>query len=216
MKFFRALFLIFAAASCVFASAYDFTSAPITYDRKLSLGFAFTTNTAVTVTSLGYYDYLGDGFATSHDVGIYDSNGNLVASASLVAGTLDTLDGSFRYQSIAPVILAAGQTYVLAATTVGYSDPWASGEAGNDMTGFTVDPSISIAANAALFVYQQDDILRDPSNHYADLTIYAGPNFEIASVDPPPPSVPEPASALFVAVPLALLAFVRRRRAHLR
>jgi hypothetical protein len=128
----------------------------------------------VTVTALGYFDYQGDGFATQHDVGIYNSSGTLLTHALLSAGTVNQLIGDFRYTDIAPITLAAG-TYTLAATTNGPADRWAYGN-GSTMTGFTVDPHISIAANSALYIYQSDNVLRDPTqlnpNNYA---IYAGP-----------------------------------------
>jgi hypothetical protein len=84
------------------------------------------------------------------------------------------LIGNFRYTDITPITLAVG-TYTLAGTT-STPDPWAYGTAGT-ITGFTVDPHISIAPNSALFVVQQDNILRNPYQHYADYTVYGGPNF---------------------------------------
>ena len=172
------------------------------------MGFIFATDTAIAVTGLGYYDYLGDGFATPHEVGIFDSGGNLLVSTSLVAGAVNPLEGGFRYQSIAPYALAAGESYILAATTNGPCDPWAYGHVGTAMTGFALDPSISIDPYAALFNYQSDDVLVSPRNHYSDYTIYAGPNLQIGS------PVPEPATAVFVLAPLTLLAFLRPGRAH--
>jgi hypothetical protein len=38
---------------------------------------ACVTNQPVTVTALGYFDYQGDGFVTSHNVGIYNGSGTL-------------------------------------------------------------------------------------------------------------------------------------------
>jgi hypothetical protein len=126
-------------------------------------------------TARGYFDYQGDGFATPHDVGIYNGSGTLLTHALLSAGTVNQLVGNFRYTDIAPITLAAG-TYTLAATTNGPADRWAYGNA-STITGFTVDPHISIAANSALYLYQSDNVLRDPTqtnpNNY---TIYAGPN----------------------------------------
>ena len=118
------------------SAVYDFSSALVTQDSSpLSFGFEFTTNAAVTVTSLGYFDNGGDGFATAHTVGIYDNTGNLITEITLDAGTGGTLEGSFRYESIAPVVLAAGESYVLAATTGGSADPWAYGIAGDSLAG---------------------------------------------------------------------------------
>ncbi|MGO9176069.1 MAG: DUF4082 domain-containing protein [Desulfobaccales bacterium] len=199
MKFFKVFLvvgvlgiaLVFAGTQPASAdlAAMSFTSAPISSQSQLSLGWAFTTNSAVTVDALGYYAYQGDAFNTPHTVGIFDSLGDLLTSATLSAGTIDPLTGSFRYVSISPLTLAAGQTFVIAATTEGYSDPWAYGNAyPSDGTvtlqGFTVNPAISIGSNAALYYYQSDNLLRDPLYHYSNFTVYAGPNFQAVPLPP--------------------------------
>src|SRR5262245_27709282 len=158
-------------------SLYEFQTAPlrIGVPLALSFGFAFTVHPPVTVSALGYFDYQGDGFATPHNVGIYDASGTLLTQALLNSGTVNPLIGNFRYADIAPITLAVG-TYTLSATSYGPADPWAYGSAGTGgITGFTVDPHISIAPNSALYLFQPDDVLRDPTQH-ADYTIYAGPN----------------------------------------
>lgn len=180
-----ALVLFSGAASAT--TAYEFTSAPISQDAPLSLGFSFTTSSALKVTALGYYDDGGNGLAQSHNVGIFNTLGALVGSATVAAGTAATLDGHFRYVAVTPFTLAAGQTYVAAATTGGSDDPWAYGSIGGSIAGFTANPAISIGANAALYHYQNDDVLRMPSQHYSNYSVYAGPNFQTAAV-------PEPAS----------------------
>ena len=169
--------------------AYDFDGAPTSLDSALSLGFSFTTTAAATITSLGYYDDGGDGFATAHEVGVFDSEGNLLASADLSAGTGDQLIGQFRYASITPLRLAAGQTYVIAATTHGSADAWAYGNAypaDATVSDFHTTAPIAITANSALFLYQDDNSLRNPTDHFSNYTFYAGPNFLLG--------VPEPAS----------------------
>ncbi|HLK57790.1 MAG TPA: DUF4082 domain-containing protein [Chthonomonadaceae bacterium] len=190
-------------------SAYSFTTVPISYDSQLSLGFDFTTNSAVTVSALGYYDYGNDGFLTDHTVGIFDLNGNLLTSTTLLAGTGDPLVNGFRYQAITPITLAAGQTYTAAATTGGPSDPWAYGNFAAGIDGFSTDPAITIASGASRFLYQPDNILRDPTNtiYY---TLYAGPNFEIA---PPSDVTPEASSLVLFSGPALFggLCLLRRR-----
>jgi hypothetical protein len=216
------------APSTAFASAYEFSATDyVVFDSQLSLGFAFTTNTAITITRLGYFDAgpvansgyyaafpagAGDGLATRHEVGIFNSLGTLLTSTVLDAGTGDPLIGHFRYKSIAPITLAAGQSFTLAATTYGAFDPWAYGNGygpGNSSTiyGFTVDPAITIAADAARYVYQGDNVLRDPLNHYNDYTVYAGPNF-IAG------GVPELSTWLMMIVGFGGVCMVRARRAN--
>jgi len=187
------------AAAALTASAdsiYSFSAASTASDSNdLSLGFVFATNQDVTISSLGYYDG-GNGFLATHKVGIFDSNGNLLTSITLDTGTMDTSDGLFRYKSVAPITLAGGQTYTLAGTTDGDADSFAFGTA-TTLTGFTVNPAISIADDASRFIYQSDNTLQNPTNHF-DYTLYAGPNFEIATSDSnncDAPAVPEPSSA---------------------
>jgi hypothetical protein len=165
-------------------SIYGFQTAPLAFSAsQLSLGFAFTVNAPVTVSALGYFDYQGDGFATPHNVGIYNSSGTLLTQALLNSGTVNPLIGNFRYTDIAPITLAVG-SYTLSATTYGPGDPWAYGTGGT-ITGFTVDPHITIAPNAALYVFQSDNVLRDPNQNLYGYTIYAGPNLLIAHAPGP-------------------------------
>jgi hypothetical protein len=171
------------------ASFYEFqTTSTYSYTQS-SIGFAFTVNDPVTVSALGYFDFLSDGFATPHNVGIYSGTGTLLTQALLSPGTVNQLIGNFRYTDIAPITLAAG-TYTMSATTYGPADPWGYGNAyGAGMfgtiTGFSVDPHISIGANSALMVSQSDNLLRNPNQHFYDYTIYAGPNAMIAHAPGP-------------------------------
>jgi hypothetical protein len=191
-------------------TAYEFTSASSTTDAQLSLGFDFTTIDSITVTSLGYYDNGGDGLLTQHEVGIYDSLGDLIADATVAAGTVDPLTGNFRYVSITPVVLAAGQTYTIAATTYGTSsDPWMYGVAGSTIVGFTEDSAISIPTTGALYNYQTDNILRDPTSVSGN-TVYGGPDFMFT--DNSGAGTPEPQTfGLALAGLGAIVAFKRRR-----
>jgi hypothetical protein len=85
-------------------------------------GWEFTTTGEVTVIRLGYYDHEGDGLTRSHEVGIWDSAGGLVVSATVPSGTTGTLISDFRYVDIAPTILAAGTTYIIGGHTTGGVD----------------------------------------------------------------------------------------------
>jgi hypothetical protein len=183
---------------CQFTATLHFLDkAPIFLDsseaaQRSSRLFAFTVNEPVTVSALGYFDFLWDGFATPHNVGIYSASGTLLTQALLSPGTVNQLIGNFRYADIAPITLAPG-TYTMAATTDGPADPYGYGNAygagmfgaNGTITGFSVDPRISIDANSALFVFQSDNVLRDPNQHLYDYTIYAGPNAIIAHAPGP-------------------------------
>lgn len=85
-------------------------------------GFAFTTSIGFTVTGFDVYDAGGDGLLNSHDVGIFDSVGTLLVSATIPAGTVATLNGVYRSVTISPFALAAG-SYVLSELSVTSFDP---------------------------------------------------------------------------------------------
>jgi hypothetical protein len=118
----------------------------------------------------------------------------MLASTTLAAGMSGLLGANdFRYQSITPLQLIAGQTYTIAGfspLTGSGNDAWVYGGP-NEITGFAVDPAISIGADAARFDYNTG-VLADPSTHFSDYQIYAV-NFQLGAV-------PEPASwALMIA-----------------
>jgi hypothetical protein len=193
-------------------AAVKFATAPTSLDRQLSLGWLFSTNEMVHVSGLGYYDDGGNGFATDHEIGIFDSGGSLLVSAFVHTGTSDTLIGHFRYTDIPAIDLPAGQSFTLAATTFGASDPWAFGTAGTSIAGFTVDPAISVAANASRYNYQSDNVLRRPGDSVG-YTAYFGPNLLIGSSTPS--AVPEPSVAaigLAGGIVTCLTCLARRKR----
>jgi Domain of unknown function (DUF4082)/Concanavalin A-like lectin/glucanases superfamily len=179
------------AGKCKPQPIYGFTSVNGSYSQsQLSLGFVFTTTSAQTVIALGWFDpnSVGSndtGFATPHTVRIFDSNGNLLGSLTLSAGTEDPLVGFFRYAKLTtPITLTANTTYVLAGTSGGPADAWTVSDF---VSGFTHDPAIYFgsptipATDAALYLYQSDDMLRDPPNHFSDFIFYAGPNFLVGN-----------------------------------
>jgi len=218
MKFPFALAAVLLAATSLpaataEAAAYSFTSAPVAVDTQLSLGFTFTADTNFNVTSLGYYDDLGDGFLTAHDVGIFQGDGAsgpgpLLASTTLAAGTSGTLGpNDFRYQAIAPLTLTAGQTYTIAGLSpnIGVNDAWVYGGP-SEVTGFSVNPDITIPLDAARFIYSPPGgVLTDPSDHFSDYQFYAV-NFN------GPTSIPEPAAVALLLVGIGGLAAAKRKR----
>lgn len=92
--------------------------------RALTYGWAFTVDSAITVTHLGFWDdyfalpgFQGDaGLSRSHEVFIWNNASHaLIASGTVPAGTAGALDNEFRYVSIAPTTLSSGVTYVIGA-----------------------------------------------------------------------------------------------------
>ncbi len=80
-----------------------------------TIGWTFTLGSDITVTSLGLYDSGEDGLANAHDIGIWNNSGTLLTSTTIPSGTSATLNAGYRYVSITPVVLSAGQTYVVGA-----------------------------------------------------------------------------------------------------
>jgi hypothetical protein len=166
-----------------------------------SLGFEFSSATSIDVTALGFFDaaqvdqsvgeYVGLADCTGcGEVGIYDSNGNLLVSTQVT--TSGPLIGDFYYKSVASTLLTAGKDYYIAAEA-------ANADYTYDTTGFSVNPSINFIEDAFVF----SSTLAFPTSS-SDITAaeggaYFGPNFEVAA------SAPEPAS--FVLLGAGLLAF---------
>ena len=121
----------------------------------VNLGYDFTVgSTPIMITALGLWDgpnnpftgSVGDGFANEHVIGLWDNSGNLLAKATMLIGTTDTLMGEFRYSSLltpinpGPIILSANTTYVLAAAFAGGTDTFRSN---NSSTQATFDPAVT-------------------------------------------------------------------------
>lgn len=89
------------------------------------LGSEFTAKADMTVSRLGIFDQGGNGLADSHWVGLWDSTGTLLSSVLVQSGTGSQLDRfNYRWESVAPVALTNGASYVIGAlyTGAGLSD----------------------------------------------------------------------------------------------
>ncbi len=160
--------------------------------RPVNLGDVFTANTSFSVNALGAY-YEPD-LVAPETVGLYDSSGNLLASASIPL-TNTVVDG-YLSQSIAPVSLTAGNQYTV-VEFVGLN-PWSYGSA-------------PITAPQVTFNY--DDYLYTGALAFTATTggsgpAYYGPNAGIAT--------PEPGSLGLVAAVFALAGCLRCRRMRVR
>ena len=91
---------------------------------SVTVGWEFVPQTDIWVAELGFFDLGQDGLNTSHEVGIWDESEQLLVSATLAWGTAAPLVGEYRYASVTPVLLEAGQTFVIGATVpVSLRDP---------------------------------------------------------------------------------------------
>lgn len=165
----------------------------------LTVGWNFTVLSPVNVTSLGIFDKDLNGLAQSHDVGIWDGGGGLVASATVPGGTGAPLTDQFRYQSISAVSLSPGN-YKIGALYADDADLFVY-----QATGLSVDPSIAFGGNAGL----NGSSLARPTSSFGsfyDPGLF-GPNFQIGAA-----SVPDGGSALalFALGVLPLLGYRRR------
>jgi hypothetical protein len=142
-------------------------------DGPWTLGFSFTATQNLTVTALGAFDYLGNGFIDAHQVGIWDSNGTLLASTSL--SSLNPLLNGFRYADIAGLSLASGNSYTIGASNFGVNDAYAYNS--------TITPSAGITYDSARYLHGAaliNPITTGTSGGYF------GANFLISSAVPEP------------------------------
>jgi hypothetical protein len=137
----RLFVLLFLLSGLAFAGnlGVDFTAPGSQVSSSFwSLGYQFVANTNATVTGLGTFDYLQDGFAQDQQVGLWDANQNLLAS--VFVSNADPLTGFWRFHSINGVTLVQGNTYYVAAQ---------GGEGYTFYTsGFTVAPEITYVQDA--------------------------------------------------------------------
>lgn len=199
-----------AAATIIATAASASPAVTLTSDGEYylgapyTLGFSFTVATADSITALGVFAANDGGSNGAADVGLWDSTGTLLAFASVPAGGVATLDGTFRYASITPYALTPGVTYVVGAyDPTDYATSFGNGQGGSAI----VDPNVTIL---------QDQY--SPSNYAFSFPeasggdvggAWLGANFELGAS-----SVPEPASwAMMLAGfgGLGLLLRARRR-----
>ncbi len=172
-----------------------------------TLGWQFQTNAALTVTSLGFFDYGDDGLNVSHDVGIWDSDQNLIGSATVPAGSTASLFHGFRYVSVTPINLAANATYVIAATQPSPSnnEVWIT-----TAQSYSVNPNLSWEARAFIQGAGTGASLTYPTTISAPtdgvIRIF-GPNFQFNVV-------PEPASVSLLGLGMLLVGWRRKRIKH--
>jgi hypothetical protein len=170
-----------------------------------SIGWQFNVVGALTVTDLEWYDPTRNGLNTAHMVGIWNPAGALVTSALIPAGTAAGLDGMFRFVSVTPVLLAAGNGYIVGGENFANNiDRVACGTGpGGPCDGLLVqvlDPTV-VFVNASFSTaagFQRPTILS--SAHEG----FYGPSFSAAAI-------PEPSSMLLLVAGLVGLATTRRR-----
>ncbi len=138
------VFAVAAQAGVQPAISFDNTTGLPLGNPAFTLGWSFSTNSAVTVSSLGVFDSGLDGLADSYQVGIFNSSGTLLTSTTVQSGTVDPLINQFRYASTASVTLAAGATYSIGALYLTGDDGLVASPGGfGDPVNFALNPAIT-------------------------------------------------------------------------
>jgi hypothetical protein len=168
-----------AQASTTPALSYSLNTGEALGNGPFDLGWEFTVNTTVTVYDLGVFDDSLNGLAESHAVGIWNSSGTLLTSATVAAGTVDPLFANFRYVGITPITLTPG-TYTIGAVWLDGADPMVF-QADTGVT--TTDPSITYLQTE----FVAGSSLAFPTGSAGGPQGFYGPDFTLSAV-----TVPEP------------------------
>ena len=116
MQWILALYMLLGMAGASHANSILYTGDGFN-DANSGVTFAMEISPAVDilVTDLGVFDggLDGPGMLTAHDVGLWTFDGTLLATTTVDNGA--ALQNGFRFTSIVPVALSAGQTYILGA-----------------------------------------------------------------------------------------------------
>jgi hypothetical protein len=189
-------------------AALEFKNTVVDYTNgNWSLGWRFTVTDTVVASALGFYDDKGDGFKSSHAVGIFKDAGTLIGWTTVT--NADPLDGHFRYHSIPGLLLQAGQTYRIAGTTGSDNYTWWP-------TGASTDPRVKYLND--VYTYSNSLVYPVETVGYTDLNAagWFGPDFKLAGgASIQGGSTPEPGSLTLLglgALGLGGIAWRRRRR----
>ena len=128
LGFLTGLAITLVVAVPAFGNVSAFTAASglsFTGGGPVNLGLSFTVNDTITVDALGFYD-IAPSDNSSTPVAIYTSSGTLLASTN-VPSSAGQVDG-YLFQSISPITLTAGDSYVVDELTA--NGNWDYGGAG--------------------------------------------------------------------------------------
>lgn len=137
-----------------------------------------------------------DGLIDSYEVGLWNSDGDLLAEATVSSGATDPLVNQWRYASVTPVTLTADQTYYVGALYLTSDDGvYFPGNPGTIMT------TTNITYGQATFAF--GSTLTDPTTAFGTPGFF-GPNISAVSSAS---AVPEPSTWAIMLLGLAGLGF---------
>jgi hypothetical protein len=185
------------AVESTYSPGSDYGYGPdVTYGWKFTVG-----NTPIEVSHLGFFDVQLNGLVDSHQIGIWDTAGNLVVQDTVPSGTAGSLVGAYRFEPVSPTLLSANTTYHIGAHFPSLNDTalaFASAQ--------TYASEITYL-NAS---YSQPAGFGNPFTDFsgANHGVF-GPNFQFTQFTP----VPEPEHyALMMGAGLVAFACIRKRR----
>jgi hypothetical protein len=160
------------------------------FNPPFTLGWEFTLTNPIRVNDLAFYDDGQDGLADRHQLGIWDSNGNLLVSGTVLAGIASPLVDQWREVGVAPTDLGAGHYFIGALFLTGGDPVWFPSQT---LTGFISTPGVTY--DGATFAF--GSTLADPTNPDGTPGFF-GANFVFSAV-------PESSSFLLLGTGLVAL-----------
>jgi hypothetical protein len=116
---------------------FSYTGGSGTFQGGLNAGNSFNAPNGATFNSLGFIDVGSDGLADSYQVGIWNTNTQVLLASTTVTPS-STLINGFRYASIPQTVIAPGTSFTIGAqlkTT--QLDAWVTNPTITDGAGFT-------------------------------------------------------------------------------
>lgn len=173
-----------------------------------TVGFGFTLDADSKINALGYQDAGGDGLVLDHQVGLWRlSDGALLASVVVPAGSTALLDDDWRYVEIgSEIALVTGETYVVGAEVFSNSgDGWT--DVNGDAADFMLAAGLLDVNPTNLFFRNAFGPIPNSDGGATDLR-WAPGNAAFIST---PSVVPEPTTGLLLVAGLSAIVSRRRR-----